>query len=86
MQKQLEIFIFDEATSALDADIENSIHRNLAISTRGKTSITITHRLSAMRAMDRVYVIHEGRVHEVGTHADLVALDGLYAHLWASQV
>ncbi|WP_371355865.1 ABC transporter ATP-binding protein [Pseudomonas chlororaphis] len=84
--KQPEIFIFDEATSALDADVENSIHRNLAISTRGKTSITITHRLSAMRAMDRVYVIHEGRVHEVGTHADLLALDGLYAHLWASQV
>ena len=83
--KATPILVLDEATSALDSEIEAAIQDSLSELMQGKTVIAIAHRLSTIARMDRLVVLDQGQVVETGTHAELVALGGLYARLWTRQ-
>ena len=79
------ILILDEATSNIDTETEEYIQRGLEQSLKGRTSITIAHRLSTVRDADRILVMSEGNIVEDGTHEDLLRLDGIYARLYQRQ-
>src|SRR5260221_670471 len=75
------ILIFDEATSALDYESERIIQQNLKEIARGRTVLIIAHRLSTVRAMDRIVTLEHGRLVEDGTHEALIKTGGRYASL-----
>lgn len=79
------ILIFDEATSALDTESEQHILANMAEICKGRTTITIAHRLSTVRDCDAIIAMDHGRILEAGTHDQLMAHKGYYYHLYASQ-
>jgi ATP-binding cassette subfamily B protein len=79
-----DLLVLDEATSAVDPATDVRIQRALEGLTRGRTSVTIAHRLSTAAAADEVIVFDRGRVVQRGTHAELVAVPGVYANLYAS--
>jgi ATP-binding cassette, subfamily B, multidrug efflux pump len=83
--KDAPILVLDEATSALDSEVEAAIQESLEGLMAGKTVIAIAHRLSTLQIMDRLVIMDRGRIVEQGTHAELLALGGLYAELWARQ-
>jgi ATP-binding cassette subfamily B protein len=83
--KDAPILVLDEATSALDSEVEASIQTALSRVMQGKTVLAIAHRLSTIAAMDRIVVLDQGHVVEQGNHAELLALNGLYARYWSRQ-
>ncbi|WP_369308199.1 type I secretion system permease/ATPase [Providencia rettgeri] len=80
-----DILILDEATSALDYESEAAIMANMPLITKGRTVISIAHRLNTIMHADRICVIRQGEVIEMDTHKNLLALNGLYASLWHQQ-
>jgi len=76
-----DLLILDEATSGVDPATDVRVHRALAALTRGRTTITIAHRLATAEAADRIVVLDAGRVVQVGTHAELMRRPGRYAQL-----
>jgi ATP-binding cassette subfamily B multidrug efflux pump len=85
MLKDAPILLLDEATSALDSEVEAAIQHSLYRLMEGKTVVAIAHRLSTIAAMDRLVVMDQGRIAEVGDHQSLLAAGGIYARLWAHQ-
>ena len=85
MLKDAPILLLDEATSALDSEVEVAIQDSLYDLMADKTVIAIAHRLSTIAAMDRLVVMDQGRIVEVGSHQELLAKNGLYARLWNRQ-
>ncbi len=85
MLKDAPILLLDEATSALDSEVEQAIQASLYKLMQGKTVVAIAHRLSTIAAMDRLVVMDQGRVVEIGDHAGLLRAGGIYARLWAHQ-
>jgi len=80
------VLVLDEATSSVDAESEMLIRQAMARLAEGRTTITIAHRLSTVQAADRILVLHRGRIHEAGRHAELLQRGGLYARLWELSV
>lgn len=76
-----QLLILDEATSSVDTHTERLIQEALRRLMQGRTSLVIAHRLSTIQDVDRIVVLHHGRVRETGTHRELLALGGLYSRL-----
>jgi ATP-binding cassette, subfamily B, bacterial len=85
MLKDAPILVLDEATSALDSENEKLIQDALWELMKGRTSIVIAHRLSTIARLDRIIVLDNGKIVEQGSHAKLLANNGIYAKLWAHQ-
>jgi ATP-binding cassette, subfamily B, bacterial len=83
--KNPPILVLDEATSAVDNETEAAIQRSLDRITLDRTTIAIAHRLSTIRNAHRIYVMEQGQLVEAGTHAELLAAQGIYAGLWNIQ-
>ena len=83
--KDPRILILDEATSALDNESERAIQKSLEELSAGRTTLVIAHRLSTIRGADLIAVVEDGRVAERGTHEQLLALGGTYAHYYEMQ-
>jgi len=84
--KDPSILILDEATSDLDAESEFMVQQALSDLMQHRTVLVIAHRLATVRNADRIVVIHEGRIAEIGRHDELVARDGVYRRLYALQM
>ncbi|PSL15832.1 ATP-binding cassette subfamily C protein [Marinobacterium halophilum] len=79
------VVILDEATSALDTETEFALHRAMSEFLRGRTTVIVAHRLSAVKQADRVYVFEDGQVIEQGSHDELLDQQGLYARLYGQR-
>jgi subfamily B ATP-binding cassette protein MsbA len=83
--KDAPILILDEATSALDSESERAVQEALETLMRGRTTLVIAHRLSTVEHADRIVVLAQGRIAEIGSHAELLAAGGVYASLYRLQ-
>jgi ATP-binding cassette subfamily B protein len=84
--KRPKVLVFDEATSALDTRTEKEIQDSLRQISAGVTTLVIAHRLSTVVDADQIVVLDKGQVVERGTHADLLAAEGVYAQMWRRQL
>jgi subfamily B ATP-binding cassette protein MsbA len=85
MLKDPRILLLDEATSSLDSESEALVQEALERLMRGRTAVIIAHRLSTVAIAHRIVVLDRGRIVEQGSHAELLARQGLYARLYALQ-
>jgi ATP-binding cassette subfamily B protein len=83
--RDADVMILDEPTASLDAEAEHALFLRFRALTEGKMVLLISHRFSTVRMADRILVLANGRIDELGTHAELVARQGRYAHLFALQ-
>ena len=83
--RDAQIVILDEPTAALDARAEFEVFKRFAELTAGKTAVIISHRFSTVRMADRILVLRNGEMLEIGTHIELLAMHGLYAELFQLQ-
>ena len=83
--KDAPVLILDEATSALDSESERAVQAALDVLMQNRTTLVIAHRLSTIENAHRIVVLDQGRVMEIGTHAELLARDGIYANLYRIQ-
>ena len=79
------LLLLDEATASLDAESEQLVQQAIEKSRHGRTTLIIAHRLATVMAADRIVVMNEGKIVEMGTHRDLMARQGLYAKLASLQ-
>jgi ATP-binding cassette, subfamily B, bacterial MsbA len=86
MLRNAPILLLDEATSSLDTESERQVQCALSRLMKDRTTIVIAHRLSTVVDADRIYVLDKGQVVESGSHAELMALGGLYARLYQSDL
>jgi len=80
-----DVLVLDEATSSIDTETEALLQRGIHKLMEGKTALVIAHRLSTIEDVDRIYALHHGKLAEAGSHAELLARDGLYARLYRLQ-
>jgi ABC-type multidrug transport system fused ATPase/permease subunit len=80
-----DVLVLDEATSSVDPETEEIVQRGIHTLMQGKTALVIAHRLSTIQDVDRIYVLHRGRVVETGRHEELLAADGIYRRLYRLQ-
>jgi ATP-binding cassette subfamily B protein len=85
MREQADILVLDEPTAALDAEAEHAVFDRFRELSRGKTTLIISHRFPTVRMADRILVLEHGGIAEDGTHAELLAADKTYAHLYSMQ-
>lgn len=76
-----DVLVLDEATSSIDTETEALVQRGIHTLMEGKTALVIAHRLSTIEDVDRIHVLHHGRIVESGSHRELLSLGGVYAHL-----
>jgi ATP-binding cassette subfamily B protein/ATP-binding cassette subfamily C protein len=85
MRDEAEVLVFDEPTAAIDAEGEHELFQRFQALAADRTAIVISHRFSTVRIADRIAVLHGGRLEELGSHRELVARGGRYAHLFNLQ-
>ena len=83
--KDAQLLILDEPTAALDARAEYEVFQRFADLTKGKSAVLISHRFSTVRMADRIIVLENGRLIEMGNHQQLLEIDGRYAELFGLQ-
>ncbi|KAF2960236.1 ABC transporter ATP-binding protein [Thermotoga sp. 38H-to] len=84
--RDFEVYIFDDCLSAVDPETEERIIDSIRKGMKGKTIVVITHRLKVLKNADRIYVLHEGRVIEEGTHEELMIKGGMYSRMYRKQL
>ncbi len=85
MFREFDFIVFDEPTSAIDPFEESNLYDRINKLTRDKTTVIITHRMASVKFADRIFVLKQGELIEVGTHQELINLEGQYARLYKSQ-
>ena len=85
MYRNADIWILDEPTSSLDPEAEAAIFAELKANLKGRIGIVISHRFSTVRIADRIAVVEDGHIKELGSHSELLASNKRYAHLFELQ-
>jgi ABC-type multidrug transport system fused ATPase/permease subunit len=84
--KNPQILILDEATSSLDVESEALVQEAIDRLVRGRTTLVIAHRLSTIKNADRIVVLEDGRIRQIGTHEELIGAEGIYRKLYSLQI